>query len=135
MRQLWVGIIVVIVALALGLGAAYGASLLVRNQLASLPSIRRSINTPPTQPGNNNNSRRFINPFMNPGGQQGFGPFGFYNWGGRGRMPLPGPGTRNFNNCPVPNQGQTQNNCPPFNGTPAPNNGTPVPNNGGNGPF
>jgi hypothetical protein len=144
MRQLWVGIIVVIVALALGVGGAYGASLLVRNRLATLPAtITRLNNNAPSggQPGNN--SRRFNNPQMNPGGQPGSGQNGFRNWGGRGRMMGPGMGGRFFN-CPVPNQGQNpgggqgqnpgqlQNNCPSFNqpGVPgAPDNGA------GNGPF
>jgi hypothetical protein len=125
MRQLWVGLIVIIVALALGLGAAFGASLLVRNRMVNLPSTatRLNRNLPSGQPGNNNNLRRFNNPYMNPGGQQGFGPFGFWNWGGNG--PMMGPGTRgfrNFNNCPVPNQpngqgqtpGQPQTTCPPL---------------------
>lgn len=104
MRQLWVGIIVVVVALILGVSAAFGASLLVRNRLVNLPS---------GQPGNN--SRRFNNPFTNPGGQQGNGPYGYWNWGGNG--PMMGPGMRgfgNFNNCPVPEQGQPQSNCLPF---------------------
>jgi len=122
MRQLWVGIIVVIACLALGLGAAFGASLLVRNRMVPSPSIRQNRNLPSGQPGNNN-SRRFNNPFANPGGQQGFGPFGFRNPGGNGPMMGPGMrGFRNFNNCPVPNQnngqgqtpGQPQTNCLPL---------------------
>ena len=137
MRQFWVGLIVVIVALALGVGAAFGASLLVRNRLANLPatSTRLNRNLPSGQPGNN--SRRYNNPLMNPGGQQGL-----RNWGGRGPMMGPGGrGFRNFNNCPVPTPGQTQrqpqNRCLPPGGlngqaTPTPN----IPNNGsGNGPF
>jgi hypothetical protein len=137
MRQFWVGLIVVIVALALGVGGAYGASLLVRNHLANLPATatRLNRNTPSGQPGNN--SRRFNNPLMNPGG----------------RGPMMGPGMRgfgNFFNCPTPNpgqnpgsgQGQSQNNCRPFNRFNQPNQPTvptptpSTPNNGsGNGPF
>ena len=158
MRQLWVGLIVVIVALALGVGAAFGASLLIRNHLASIPaaSTRLNRNTPSGQPGNN--ARRFNNPFMNPGGQPGFGPNGLRNWGGRG--PLMGPGLRGrgFFNCPVPNQGQNsgqpRTNCAPSNkqatpapgapsnqqatpapGTPANPQATPTPGAPGNGPF
>jgi hypothetical protein len=135
MRQLWVGLIVVIVALALGVGGAYGASLLVRNRLATLPaaSTRLNRNAPAGQPGNN--ARRFNNPFMNPGGQPGFGP---WNRGGRG--PMMGPGMRGpgFFNCPVPNQnqnpGQQNNNCPPFNQQATPTPGAPD-NGAGNGPF
>jgi hypothetical protein len=133
MRQLWVGIIVVIVALALGAGASYGASLLVRNRLANLPAAatRLNRNVTPGQPGNN--SRRFNNPFMNPGGQPGSGLNGFRNWGGRGPMMGPGMRGRGFFNCPVPNQGQNpaqpQPNCPPFNQQVTPTPGA------GNGPF
>jgi hypothetical protein len=142
MRQLWVGIIVVIVVLALGVGRAYGASLLVRNRLANLPaaSSRLNRNVPSGQPGNN--SRRFNNPFMNPGGQPGSGLNGFRNRGGRG--PMMGPGMRGpgFFNCPVPNQGQNPgtgqgqnpNNCPPFNQQVTPTPGAPD-NGAGNGPF
>ena len=120
MRQFWVGLIVVIVALALGVGAAFGASLLIRNRMASLPSIRANPNLPSGQPGNN--LKQYNNPRTNPGGRQGFGPFNFRNWGGRGALMVPGRNSRNFYNCPVPNQGnsqgqnqgQPQNNCPPF---------------------
>ena len=158
MRQFWVGLIVVIVALALGVSAAFGASFLVRNRMANLPSIRANPNLPSSQPGNN--SQRNNNPQMNPGGRQGFGPFNFRNWGGRGPMMGSGArGFRNFYNCPVPNQGQKsgngqgqtpgqpQTNClrfRRFNGPVNPNttnNGstTPTPNtlnNGsGKGPF
>jgi len=130
MRQLWIGLIVVIVALALGVGAAFGASLLVRNRIANLPSIRLNRNLPSGQPGNN---QRQYNPWMNPGGQPGFGPFDFRNWDGRGPMMGPGRGGfRNYYNCPVPNQGQQQNNCPPpgsFNQPANPNIGT------GGGPY
>jgi len=146
MRQLWVGIIVVIVALALGVGASYGASLLVRNRLANLPATatRLNRNLPSGQPGNN--SRRFNNPFMNPGGQPGSGLNGFRNGGGRGPMMGPGMRGRGFFNCPVPNQGQNpgtgqgqnpaqpQNNCPPFNQQVNPTPGAPD-NGAGNGPF
>ena len=143
MRQLWVGIIVVVVALALGVGASYGASLLLRNRLANLPATANRLNrnvAPGGQPGNN--SRRFNNPFMNPGGQPGSGLNGFRNWGGRGPMMGPGMGGRGFFNCPVPNQGQNpgtgqgqnpaqprNNNCPPFNQQVTPTPGA------GNGPF
>jgi hypothetical protein len=157
MRQFWVGLIVVIVALALGVGAAFGSSVLVRNRMANLPSIRANPNLPSSQPGNN--SRRNNNPQMNPGGRQGFGPFNFRNWGGSGPLMGPGRSFRNFYNCPAPNQGQKQGNgqgqtpgqpqtnCLPFrrfNGPVnpnTPNNGpaTPTPNtlnNGsGKGPF
>ena len=149
MRQLWVGLIVVIIALALGVGAAFGASLLVRNRLANLPatSTRLNRNAPSGQPGNN--ARRFNNPFMNPGGQPGFGPNGLWNWGGRGPMMGPGMRGRGFFNCPVPNKGQNPGNGqgqnpgqPRTNCTPsAPSNqqATPTPvapdNGAGNGPF
>jgi hypothetical protein len=126
MRQLWVGIIVVIMALALGVGGAYGASLLVRNRLANLPatSTRTNRNTPLNQPGNN--ARRFNNPFMNPGGQPGFGPL---NRGGRGSLPGSGQRGRGFFNNPVPNSPQTPGK-PQVTPTPGtPDNGT------GNGPF
>ena len=123
----WVGLIVVIVALALGVGAAYGASLLVRDKIASLPSFLLNNNLPPGQPGDN---QRQYNPWKNPGGQNGFGP---------GDGPMMGPGRREFRhffNCPVPNQDQnqglTQYICPPFgklNRPVNPNNGT------GNGPY
>jgi hypothetical protein len=127
MRQLWVGIIVVIVALGLGVAAAFGASLLVRNRLANLPatSTRLNRNAPSGAPGNN--ARRFNNPFTNPGGQPGSGLNGFPNRGGRG---LRGPG---FFNCPVPNQGQNPgNNCLPFNQQVTPTPGAP---GTGSGPF
>lgn len=138
MRQFWVGLIVVIVALALGVGAAFGASLLIRNRIANLPTIRVNRNLPSGQPGNNQTQNN--NPRTNPGGRQGFGPFNFRNWGGRGSLMGPGRSFRNFFNCPVPNQGtgqgqnqgQPQNNCPPFrrfNQPATPNNGN------GKGPF
>jgi hypothetical protein len=135
MRQFWVGLIVVIMALALGVGGAYGTSLLIRNRLANLPatSTRLNRNAPlGGQPGNN--SRQFNNPFMNPGG-----PNGNWNWGGRGPMMGPGMRGRGFFNCPVPNQGQNQgqqqnNNCPPFNQQVNPTPGAPG-NGTDNGPF
>jgi hypothetical protein len=126
MRQLWVGLIVVIVALALGIGAAYGTSLLIRNHLANLPATSTRLNrnaTPGGQPGNN--SRRFVNPFMNPGGN--------------GPMMGPGMRGRGFFNCPVPNQNQTpgqqqNNNCVPFNRQVTPTPGAPG-SGAGSGPF
>ncbi len=107
MRQLWVGLIVVIVALGLGVAAAFGASLLVRNRLANLPAnfTRLNRNAPFGAPGNN--TRRFNNPFMNPGGQPGFMP---WNGGGRGTLPGPGLRGRGFFNTPVPNPSQTPGN-------------------------
>lgn len=139
MRQLWIGLIVIIAALALGVGAAFGASILVRNRIANLPSIRINRSLPSGQPGNN--QRQYNNPGMQRGGQHGFGPFNFRNPGNRG--PMMGPGGRgfgNFFNCPVPNQGQNPgngqgqqpNNCPPFGRFNQPGN----PNDGnGNGPY
>jgi hypothetical protein len=142
MRQFWVGLIVIIMALALGVGGAFGASVLLRNKIANLPSIRLNNNLPLGQPGGN---QRRYSPWMNPGGRQGFGPGNGRDWGGNG--PLMGPGgrgSRHFNNCPVPNadqnqgngqspnQGQPQNNCPPlgrFNQPVNPKNGN------GNGPY
>jgi hypothetical protein len=136
MRQLWVGLIVVIVALALGLGGAYGASLLIRNRLATLPATatRLNRNLPSGQPGNN--TRRFTNPFMNPGGQPGFGP---WNRGGSGPMMGPGMRAPGFFSCPVPNQNQNprqsqNNNCPPSNQQVTPTPGAPG-SGSNNGPF